>query len=670
MSGLFFFVCAYSGERLNLKKISKGNWTLAESQNFTVMTDLDTKSVISLVLDLERFAYYIPLIEGWNIKKNIPKVSILAIANEEKFSLLGASEKISGIYSHSPSGTFSIALIKDYNENELSFSLGRETLLHEYTHHLAAHRQAHTRLPLWYEEGLASYLSGIKYSDQHAWLGTLTLIDYQKITDSVGRDKERGMQIEDVMELDSIFSQIDQLTPEQVSSFYNKSSAIVHYLKSSHDKKMKTKMFLRTIKNKQNQALAFNKSFSITYSDLQNQSHQYLDKNQGIVQRINIGNIKELNEFNYSLSKTDKNHAERFIVKLLINMRLLDLSKNENILRTLKQKRHGEEGKKLYMSVMLDRQRYQDVFNAVSTETPNNHSAEVNAILGRANVKFAHAKRFYGDKTWKETLDKAALYYEEYLSKGGAIEAIIEELEKIALLIDDKLYDEKVLIHLSHYKNPQQLQTRALLHLRNSQYFDADIAFNLLSRHTNNATLLNTEIVTNLLQMYQRNNKMDTEKNQAVLRGEIPTTENMLSFSGHWLNGKISGEGTLKLKNGVILEGVFQDGFPTMGKITYPDNMHIIEYEGELLFGLRHGKGRTSYNDGSKHEGHYQYDYLHGDGVWVTPSGNRIHSTWVSGYQRQHDYQNRTSLIYTERRDNNSVKDFCINKELVIKSCE
>ncbi|XP_049585449.1 ankyrin repeat and MYND domain-containing protein 1 isoform X2 [Syngnathus scovelli] len=60
------------------------------------------------------------------------------------------------------------------------------------------------------------------------------------------------------------------------------------------------------------------------------------------------------------------------------------------------------------------------------------------------------------------------------------------------------------------------------------------------------------------------------------------------------------------------------------------------KYEGDFVDGLKHGKGRYSWQNGEFYEGSFYKDYRHGDGMYCWPTGNKFmgkfYLNWREGY--------------------------------------
>jgi Flp pilus assembly protein TadD len=95
--------------------------------------------------------------------------------------------------------------------------LTRNTLFHEYTHLLLA-RGRQSRMPRWYNEGLAEYFATLSVRDGAVVVGEVDYQRLQRITAHVP------------MPLAQLFGERDGTAPMNIGDFYATSWALVHYL--------------------------------------------------------------------------------------------------------------------------------------------------------------------------------------------------------------------------------------------------------------------------------------------------------------------------------------------------------------------------------------------------------------------------------------------------------
>eukprot|EP00984_Skeletonema_dohrnii_P022531 scaffold11656_cov85-Skeletonema_dohrnii-CCMP3373.AAC.2 len=90
-----------------------------------------------------------------------------------------------------------------------------------------------------------------------------------------------------------------------------------------------------------------------------------------------------------------------------------------------------------------------------------------------------------------------------------------------------------------------------------------------------------------------------------------------------------SGKGTITYDNGDVYEGKFRNSEPHGIGMTYKDGRVCkgiwwngkIEYEGDLVNGKPHGRGKWTYSNGAVYEGEWKNGKKHGKGKWTYSHG-------------------------------------------------
>lgn len=75
-------------------------------------------------------------------------------------------------------------------------------------------------------------------------------------------------------------------------------------------------------------------------------------------------------------------------------------------------------------------------------------------------------------------------------------------------------------------------------------------------------------------------------------KGKLTSGDKSLTIEGTWHRGLLHGTATQTFKSGKIIEGHFQNGELTHGKLTLPNSK--VTYEGEFMNGEAHGKGELT----------------------------------------------------------------------------
>ena len=106
--------------------------------------------------------------------------------------------------------------------------------------------------------------------------------------------------------------------------------------------------------------------------------------------------------------------------------------------------------------------------------------------------------------------------------------------------------------------------------------------------------------------------------------------ENGEYYIGEILNGLKHGKGILYYKNGTIkYDGNFiKDKYEGIGKYIYESSNYYI---GEMLNGLKHGKGIEYYKNGDiKYDGNFVNDKYEGEGKYIWEDGEYYIGQWVN----------------------------------------
>jgi len=106
----------------------------------------------------------------------------------------------------------------------------------------------------------------------------------------------------------------------------------------------------------------------------------------------------------------------------------------------------------------------------------------------------------------------------------------------------------------------------------------------------------------------------------------------MAVYEGDMVNGKPHGKGKLifydKSGNEAVYEGDFIDG-KLHGKGKYTDKWGV--YEGDFANDNKNGKGKLTYADGNIYEGDFMDGWPHGKGKAIYPDGTVLEGNWKEG---------------------------------------
>ena len=99
-------------------------------------------------------------------------------------------------------------------------------------------------------------------------------------------------------------------------------------------------------------------------------------------------------------------------------------------------------------------------------------------------------------------------------------------------------------------------------------------------------------------------------------------------YIGEFKDGKRHGQGALHLPLGRVLKGKWRDDEIVEGTTTYSDG---TRYTGTWEFGYRHGQGELIYPDGRKYIGEFHAGNRHGQGTMKYPDGRIYKGEFING---------------------------------------
>ncbi len=102
-------------------------------------------------------------------------------------------------------------------------------------------------------------------------------------------------------------------------------------------------------------------------------------------------------------------------------------------------------------------------------------------------------------------------------------------------------------------------------------------------------------------------------------------------YEGHFKHDAFSGTVTLTTKTGKVTSGVYKNGLikPDSTIVNINDSN---KYEGDLVNGLRQGKGTCTYRNGNVYVGQWKGDRFDGYGVLTFKSGEVLTGSWIDGF--------------------------------------
>ncbi len=123
---------------------------------------------------------------------------------------------------------------------------------------------------------------------------------------------------------------------------------------------------------------------------------------------------------------------------------------------------------------------------------------------------------------------------------------------------------------------------------------------------------------------------------EGEIKSDIPngsgTSKNPeLTYEGSWLNGKKHGQGILKYSDGFTLEGTFENGEATKGKLLWVDGS---SFEGELIKMKIGSKGLYKSANGDSYDGSWKEGVYDGEGTYTWANGEQYKGHYSKGLRQ------------------------------------
>lgn len=255
-------------------------WCRYESPRFNLITDLAEPKARTLITKMERFRVAVELF----IPTKTPDQPLKSFVFERR------KDFVKVFNTRDYAGFMRPSL----RENSLILGPGRagtklyENAFHEFVHHLLRNGDL-ASYPLWYEEGIASFLSGMTFLDDELRLGDA--VKHRVSPHPRGKDLD-GVRVAEIHSVSHIpdkeipIAQLFQLTNmkqwprDSLTSFYDRSMLVVHLFQLGHmvgfdDRRAALQSYLKLVNQGFATDVALETTFGLTYGDLEKQLRRY-----------------------------------------------------------------------------------------------------------------------------------------------------------------------------------------------------------------------------------------------------------------------------------------------------------------------------------------------------------------------------------------------------------
>ena len=630
----------------DIDRLADDSWLHIQSPNFDIVTDLNEEKGRYLIEDLEAYRHFSTKIMGLRIVDNIKPLKMLAISSGYNFRKLGFDENIAGVFGLGLSGYAAIANVSGYTANSNASTFGRQVLFHEYNHFLLRFTQETKIAPKWYDEGYAEYWGTFKYNDEKISIGSAASIAFR----AGGMLNQAG---DVIVNTEKLFKATQY--PEgklEIGRFYAQSFFVVHYFNSDPKLRAQLKNYIEYLNGGYSEDQAFNKAFSISYSDLDKLVKKYVRTDLKMLVLSATEGAFKFPKPDITLSTIDTPTFYRLTSQVLS---LVDHVEKDT-LKSLLEKTIVLNPQFAPAKSLMLMHNYTDNAKKIIAELEQQAPNDPLFLTYKASNLLQQAQLLHaaGADNWQDTTKQARSLFRRAIKTDSSLGTAYyglgdlytylpssEPLQEGAVGLDNaSLFDreENTFNKLTTLYIRQANTDGALITARNAIAFSKDKKTSMLSLLLDNLELFNTL------------SSVKSEKSEAGLAykdgtlyvgavangkpegiGKI-TRPNNSTYEGNFSNGAMHGNGKLVTYNGFIYEGNFQQGAAKgKAKITYPETLDIKLYDGDNEYTYPHGKG-TSITKNGQYSGDFWYSQPHGLGSFITSdTKNKLSGRWIDG---------------------------------------
>ncbi len=248
------------------------SWHEIRSTNFRLVGDIDVTKGERLVNDLEQYRNFLTFFYDIEMSDEEPPVVVYAIKSQKIVSeivpnITGAG----GGYRLGLNGAAFIINVSETDSNK-KYRARLNVAFHEYAHHFF-NQYFNLKLPLWYNEGLATYLSSVSFQKGSVTLGKPSS---KRIKRLINRPWEPFDILLGIINKHPYSSNQNML----ITTFYDHSWLVTHYLHNDEKLLQSFGEYIIKLNEGVNSLLAFKQAFKITIKDFEALLKTYLIKSR------------------------------------------------------------------------------------------------------------------------------------------------------------------------------------------------------------------------------------------------------------------------------------------------------------------------------------------------------------------------------------------------------
>lgn len=246
-------------------------WYELTSENFRLITNDSSKKARALLLDLERFRFFLGQITDVDINEDPAPLRIFALSTNRNYHYVFPDRGSAGVYFSRPGGaTFVFSMEESAHERGTD---RRQVLFHEYVHHFL-NQFSPLRYPTWYQEGFAEYLSTFEYNDDVITIGKPSLLRVGYLS------KNHWLSFKDLMAANLGYLEGWEHGRSNQIMLYAQGWFFTHYLQTHEDQLPKLQDYIIRLNRGEDYESAFQTAFDTTFDDMEERLDKYWENMQ------------------------------------------------------------------------------------------------------------------------------------------------------------------------------------------------------------------------------------------------------------------------------------------------------------------------------------------------------------------------------------------------------
>ena len=265
---------------------AKDEWLEVRSKNFNLIGNAPEKDIRAVGLKLEQFREALrQVLDQYNFNSPVPTTVIVFKSDDDykpykPVKANGEADKIVVGYFQAGEDINYITLSSEGDPARL-FNI----IFHEYTHFLVRNNLGESKIPPWYNEGMAEYYETFAIEDERKILLGAAQTNHLKLL-----DKTSLIPLENFFKIDNY--SLHQQGDEGVGLFYAQAWALMHFFKHGNGGARKAQLdkFLRLVMADKKPGDAFGEAFEADYAQIETELKDYLKRGSFPVTSVSIKN--------------------------------------------------------------------------------------------------------------------------------------------------------------------------------------------------------------------------------------------------------------------------------------------------------------------------------------------------------------------------------------------